>query len=83
MMRMKFNILMFSVSLTLSYFVSSWFLILAFLYAFNYLRLFQIARLSEIRDRADLTTEWGKVLIKGCNKKIDLLNYGVFWKKYR
>lgn len=74
---------MFLASLMLSYFVSLWFITLAFLYAFNYFRLYQIARLTEIRDKIDFTTDYGKMIIKSCNKKINFLNYGVLWKKHR
>lgn len=81
-MRIWINIFLFVLFIGLSIKFSWWFLLIVFWYAFNTLRVYQIGKLKQIRDSADFTTEWGKALIKACNERINLLNFGSFRTKY-
>jgi len=68
------NIILLLTCLGLSYFVSLWFIIGIVYFTINHVRIVYLRQLKQIRDNADFTTEYGKALIQGCNKRINILN---------
>lgn len=81
-MRILLNFFAFVFFVYLSFTLSYWYLILALWFAFNTFRLYEIRRLRRMRDKINIFTEQGKLVVKGINKKIDMWN-GDFSKRNR
>lgn len=73
-MRLLLNFFAFIFFVYLSFTLSYWYLTLAFWFAFNTFRLYEIRRLRRIRDEINIFTEQGRLVVKGINKKIDMWN---------
>lgn len=81
-MRILLNFLAFIFFVYISFTISFWYLILAFWFAFNWFRLYEIRRLRKMRDEINIFTEQGRLVVKGINKKIDMWN-GYFSSRNR
>jgi len=79
-MRLLINIyaLIFCIAFAIN--ISAWFWLPVLWYLFNIFRLYEINRLRKIRDKVNIRGDYGKLVVRGINRKIDMWN-GIISKR--
>ena len=79
-MRLLINIyaLIFCIAFAIN--ITAWFWLPVFWYVFNIFRLYEINRLRKIRDKVNIRGDYGKLVVRGINRKIDMWN-GIITKR--